>query len=230
MVGRCLAINLYRDGGREGRAVNRPTSSRAAARASVPLMPLTPRPRHHPPPRGPRSRKTRPGERRRLIRGKNDKARRSLGFAPVRSRVGGPENRRFERTGANGSERALAFAMQKVVGTSPNHPPHRTRWRRRDFLRRQARRRQPPGPAVSCQPSRQASLASPRIAPNLPSSARFALCPLSLRRPAFLFGPHMRRLALASSSAEHSAKSRAHCGARTKARRTVRRVASSQAQ
>ena len=28
-------------------------------------------------------------------------------------------NSRVERTGANGSERSLAFAMQKVVGSSP---------------------------------------------------------------------------------------------------------------
>ena len=29
------------------------------------------------------------------------------------------QTRRFERTGANGSERSPAFAMQKVVGSSP---------------------------------------------------------------------------------------------------------------
>jgi hypothetical protein len=30
-----------------------------------------------------------------------------------------PANSRFERTGANGSERLLALAMQKVEGSSP---------------------------------------------------------------------------------------------------------------
>jgi hypothetical protein len=30
-----------------------------------------------------------------------------------------PTNKRFERTGANGRERAPALAMQKVVGSSP---------------------------------------------------------------------------------------------------------------
>jgi hypothetical protein len=34
-------------------------------------------------------------------------------------RKGTAGNRRFDRTGANGRERSLAFAMQKVVGSSP---------------------------------------------------------------------------------------------------------------
>jgi hypothetical protein len=44
-------------------------------------------------------------------------------FARVRSRslarTESPARARFDRTGANGSERSLAFAMQKVVGSSP---------------------------------------------------------------------------------------------------------------
>jgi hypothetical protein len=32
---------------------------------------------------------------------------------------GSPANKRFERTGANGRERSLALAMQKVEGSSP---------------------------------------------------------------------------------------------------------------
>jgi hypothetical protein len=40
----------------------------------------------------------------------------SLAFARP---IGNPENKRFERTDANGSERSLAFAMQKVVGSNP---------------------------------------------------------------------------------------------------------------
>jgi hypothetical protein len=44
-------------------------------------------------------------------------------FARVRSCsltwTGNPAIGRFERTGANGCERSLAFAMQKVVGSSP---------------------------------------------------------------------------------------------------------------
>jgi hypothetical protein len=40
----------------------------------------------------------------------------SLAFArPIET----PKNKRFERTGANRSERSLAFAMQKVEGSSP---------------------------------------------------------------------------------------------------------------
>jgi hypothetical protein len=40
----------------------------------------------------------------------------SLAFARP---IGNPENKRLERTDANRSERSLAFAMQKVVGSSP---------------------------------------------------------------------------------------------------------------
>jgi hypothetical protein len=40
----------------------------------------------------------------------------SLPFAYV---YGDPANRGFDRTGANGRERPLAFAMQKVEGSSP---------------------------------------------------------------------------------------------------------------
>jgi hypothetical protein len=40
----------------------------------------------------------------------------SLGFARP---IGNPDNKRFERTDANRSERSLAFAMQKVVGSNP---------------------------------------------------------------------------------------------------------------
>jgi hypothetical protein len=40
----------------------------------------------------------------------------SLAFARL---IGNPGNERFERTVANGRERSLAFAMQKVVGSSP---------------------------------------------------------------------------------------------------------------
>jgi hypothetical protein len=56
---------------------------------------------------------------RRRLRGKNGKVRRSLGLLPFARVYGCPANRRFERTGANRSERSLAFAMQKVVGSSP---------------------------------------------------------------------------------------------------------------
>jgi hypothetical protein len=53
-------------------------------------------------------------------RGKNGKVRRSLGFGCVRSSDRkSPQNSEFERTGANGRERSLAFAMQKVEGSSP---------------------------------------------------------------------------------------------------------------
>jgi hypothetical protein len=40
----------------------------------------------------------------------------SLAFARP---IGNPENKRLERTDANRSERSLAFAMQKVEGSSP---------------------------------------------------------------------------------------------------------------
>jgi hypothetical protein len=40
----------------------------------------------------------------------------SLAFARP---IGNPENKRLERTDANGSERSLALAMQKVEGSSP---------------------------------------------------------------------------------------------------------------
>jgi hypothetical protein len=40
----------------------------------------------------------------------------SVSFARLE---GSPANTRFERTGANGSERSLALATQKVVGSSP---------------------------------------------------------------------------------------------------------------
>jgi hypothetical protein len=47
----------------------------------------------------------------------------SLAFARVRVRSLAPTetvaNGQIERTGANGRERSLAFAMQKVVGSSP---------------------------------------------------------------------------------------------------------------
>jgi len=62
--------------------------------------------RRHPPRPGPRVRKARRVRRRRLIRGKDGKVRRSLGFAPVRSHVRKPlQPARLServRTGANG--------------------------------------------------------------------------------------------------------------------------------
>jgi hypothetical protein len=50
------------------------------------------------------------------VRGKDGKARRSLGFARVRSRIG---DRCNQAVLANGRERLLALAMQKVEGSSP---------------------------------------------------------------------------------------------------------------